>query len=289
MSKPSSTRSRVKNNAKNNSERSSMGRFVYVVMCLFLCLFFALAAYKYRHGIAYYLGFGTAAQKAEKTKSKEDGLHAIRNFEVLSRHDDMIAGIDVSQYQGRIKWDKVAKVEEDFPVRFVLIRATAGKNKVDSRFRTNWKGARDNYLIRGAYHYYRPDEDPVAQADNFVNVVELKSGDLPPVLDIEDNPKKISMDQLRENIQTWCRLVERKYKMKPIIYSGDNFYKVNLKNRFPEHVLWIANYNFFVENIKPHWNFWQFSERGVATGIKGPVDLNIYQGSYDDFITLTKK
>jgi GH25 family lysozyme M1 (1,4-beta-N-acetylmuramidase) len=60
-----------------------------------------------------------------------------------------------------------------------------------------------------------------------------------------------------------------------IFKSKDDF----LKDDFKGYPFWIANYNFFVENIKDDWLFWQFTEKGTIPGIEGPVDLNIYNGT----------
>jgi lysozyme len=34
----------------------------------------------------------------------------------------------------------------------------------DWQFDENWRGAKKNNLIRGAYHYYRPNENSLEQA-----------------------------------------------------------------------------------------------------------------------------
>ena len=31
------------------------------------------------------------------------------------------------------------------------------------------------------------------------------------------------------------------------------------------------------------WRFWQYSEQGLVDGVEGFVDLNIYNGSLEDF------
>lgn len=127
------------------------------------------------------------------------------------------------------------------------------------------------------------------QANNFVQNVNLKSGDLPPILDIEVDPKVISHEQLFKNIKIWMALVENHYKMKPILYSGQKFHEKHLIHYFGDYPLWIANYNFFVEKIKPEWMMWQFTEKGYVNGIKTPVDVNMFQGSYEDLVSFTKK
>ena len=52
-----------------------------------------------------------------------------------------------------------------------------------------WEKAKKHGLTRGAYHFYRPDEDPVTQADSYIRSVNLSSGDMRPVLDVEKLPK----------------------------------------------------------------------------------------------------
>jgi lysozyme len=99
------------------------------------------------------------------------------------------------------------------------------------------------------------------------------------VLDIENLPKTQSVDSLKVGLKRWLKKVEDHYKVKPIIYSGERYYKDFLKDDFKGYPFWIANYNFFVENIKDDWLFWQFTEKGTIPGIEGPVDLNIYNGT----------
>jgi lysozyme len=65
------------------------------------------------------------------------------------------------------------------------------------------------------------------------------------------------------------------------VYSGDSYFTDFLEREFDDYLLWIANYNFWVEKPKKHWNFWQFSERGAVNGILGPVDLNMYRGNIE--------
>lgn len=211
-----------------------------------------------------------------------NSVYDIRNVEVLSRHSNMMVGFDVSQYQGLIAWDQIDSVASHSLLEFVFIRATMGVDGLDRGFDLNWRSARANHFIRGAYHYYRPNENSSEQALNFIRNVQLKEGDFPPVLDIEELPKSQSMDSLRLGLKNWIDLVEKHYQVKPILYSGEHYYVTHLKEWFPDHILWIANYNFFVEKIKPEWDFWQFTEKGVIPGIDGKVDLNIYSGTRSD-------
>ena len=185
----------------------------------------------------------------------------------------------MSQYQGTIHWEQVKNIENTFPIQYVFIRATVGQDKVDNEFKNNWSESKNNGIIRGAYHYYRPNENSLLQANNFIANVQLQKGDLPPVLDIEQLPKNQTLDSLKVGLKRWLVKVEEHYKVKPIIYSGEKFYNAFLKEEFSEYTFWIANYNFFVEDLKDEWLFWQFTEKATVDGIEGNVDVNIYNGT----------
>jgi lysozyme len=49
-----------------------------------------------------------------------------------------------------------------------------------------------------------------------------------------------------------------------------------LKEEFSDY-LFDSNYNFYREEIAEDW-FWQFTEKAPYPGIKGNVDVNIYNG-----------
>ena len=184
----------------------------------------------------------------------------------------------MSEYQSEIDWEQTYHIDESFELSFVFIRATAGKNKTDKRFKENWKASKERELIRGAYHYYRPNENSIEQAENFIKTVKLQKGDLPPVLDIEKLPKSQSIDSLKVGLRRWLNKVEKHYKVKPIIYSGESYYTDFLKEEFSDYPLWIANYNFWRNHLEDDWLFWQFTEKAQIDGIEGMVDVNIFNG-----------
>lgn len=243
---------------------------------LFFLILTIVLGYHYRDGLAYYFSFKTkkALQESKETKRISD----IRNHQILTKNSDKVIGIDVSEYQGDIDWNQVSTIENEFTIEFVLIRATAGNDRADLQFKKNWKAVKKKKLIRGAYHYYRPNENSLAQAALFIKTVQLKKGDLPPVLDIEKLPKNQSIDSLKVGLRRWLIKVEAHYGVKPIIYSGEKYYTSFLKKEFGNYLFWIANYNVFVEELRPEWRFWQFTEKANVSGIKGNVDVNVYNG-----------
>lgn len=252
------------------------GKMIGFLITVLILLLIGITTYHYRDALAYYFSF-RSKHKIENSNATK--VEEARIFQVLKRHENMVYGLDVSQYQGQIEWENAKIVEDTFQLQFVFIRATAGKDKLDSRFHENWKNAKAADFICGAYHYYRPNENSLLQAENFIKHVRLKKGDFPPVLDIENLPKVQSMDSLKMGLKRWLTKVENHYKIKPIIYSGEKYFNDFLEDEFKGYTFWIANYNFFVEDCKDHWTFWQFTEKGSVPGINGNVDLNIYNGT----------
>lgn len=257
----------------------------YLIIGFFILLFLGVG-YHYRDGFLYYLGFKSYKLKYETAEAKR--ISDVRNYQVLENHQGKAIGLDVSEFQGEIDWDLVETIEENHPLEFVFIRATAGNDRVDGQFEENWLGAKKRKMIRGAYHYYRPNENSLEQAKLFIKTVHLHKGDLPPVLDIEKLPKGQSLDSLKIGLRRWLNAVEAHYKVKPIIYTGEKYYDDFLKQDFSDYLFWIANYNFYREKIGKDWLFWQFTEKASVTGIKGNVDVNIYNGDVEQlrFITV---
>ncbi|PWA09963.1 glycoside hydrolase family 25 protein [Flavobacterium laiguense] len=248
----------------------------------FLIVVVLSVGYHYRSGFAYYLGFKSHFPR------NTDVFSEARNLKVLEKNEGKVVGIDVSEYQGKIRWSYVDTLEKKYPLRYVLIRSTVGNDRVDHQFKRNWLGAKENKMIRGAYHYYRPNENSLEQAELFIKTVKLKKGDLPPVLDIEKLPKEQSIERLKIGLRRWLKTVELHYGVRPIIYTGEKYYDDFLKEEFSDYLFWIANYNFYREEIQDNWLFWQFTEKGTVPGIDYNVDVNIYNGDLQQlqFITV---
>lgn len=258
----------------------------YVIGFTILCVVYF--TYRYRHGINYYFSIIEKSLKGEKLTDDKVTKYDIRNIEVMDKYYLKTFGVDVSHYQGKIDWTKMHTIYNLYPINFAFIRSTMGTSSIDETFEENWEGAKENNILRGAYHFYRPDENSTLQAQNFIAKVKLKKGDLPPVLDIETLPKTQSMDRLVEGIKNWCKIVEEHYDVKPIIYTSDKYFEDYLQNHFEGYIIWIANYNFWVQEMKGHWDFWQFTEKATIDGVKRyKVDVNIYNGTVDDLEGLT--
>jgi lysozyme len=261
------------------------GKVLRYSIVLFFIVLIVAVGYHYRDGLAYYFSFKSDKILREETEAKR--ISDVRNYQVLEKHEGKSIGLDVSEYQGKIRWTYVDTLENKYPLHFVFIRATVGKDRKDRQFNKNWLGAKENKMIRGAYHYYRPNENSIEQAELFIKTVTLQKGDLPPVLDIEKLPKNQSIENLKLGLKRWLNAVESHYGVKPIIYTGERYYDDFLKEEFSDYLFWIANYNFYREEIAEDWLFWQFTEKASVPGIKGNVDINIYNGDLQQLRYIT--
>lgn len=200
-----------------------------------------------------------------------------------------IHGIDISHYQGKIDWEQLRyAMIEGCPLRFIMIKATEGSNRLDENFKDNFYQAREYGYIRGAYHFWSNKSSAREQAYYFLKMVKLENGDLPPVLDVEHKPKAQSVEDFQRDVLTWLHIVEDKYHVKPIIYTYFKFKEKYLNAPvFDDYPYWIAHYYVDKVEYKGAWKFWQHTDVGRLPGIKGYVDFNIYNGSYYDMKKLT--
>jgi lysozyme len=208
----------------------------------------------------------------------------VASFGIIMPKGYSVHGIDVSKHQGSIDWKRVSQMKKNgIQITFVFIKATEGITRQDNKFLTNWKHSEQNGLLRGAYHFYYPSRDAGKQADNFINIVKLSKGDLPPVVDIEYSNGK-SAKKICDDLKVFVERLEKYYTVKPIIYTNINFYNTYLIGNFDNYPLWIAGYfdhdRFYNEFTTP-WILWQHSEGGKVDGIGGNVDFNVFNGSLE--------
>ncbi|NPA74729.1 MAG: hypothetical protein GXO25_01435 [Euryarchaeota archaeon] len=189
-------------------------------------------------------------------------------------------GLDVSHYQGTIDWTKVRNAG----YTFVFVKASQGTSYVDPLFSTNVQGASAAGLKVGAYHFAEPSDDPIAEADHFVDVIKpyLSYMSLPPALDLEQTGG-LSWSALSNWANEFEKEVQAKTGITPIIYVNVN-YATNLDSSVTQWPLWIADWT-YNPNATPRtgkwssWSFWQYSDSGSVPGIAGSsVDLDKASG-----------
>ncbi|MDX6485153.1 MAG: lysozyme, partial [Gaiellaceae bacterium] len=202
-------------------------------------------------------------------------------------------GIDVSHWQGKIQWQKVAGAS----YTFAFAKATEGTTYVDPTYVTNRSGAEAAGLTVGAYHFARPagsgdaalTANAIAQADYFLDVAQPQAGELPPVLDLEAKGG-LSTPALQTWTSAWLDHVAARTGVAGLVYASPNFWKTALGNTTDVAVagyrLWIAHWTTNEAPVVPaatwggrNWTFWQHSSHGAVPGIGPQVDLDRFRGA----------
>ncbi|MGL4629766.1 MAG: glycoside hydrolase family 25 protein [Leadbetterella sp.] len=195
-----------------------------------------------------------------------------------------VYGIDVSKYQKTINWERVSTINRlGVSLDFVFVKATEGAFLVDYKYPLNIRSARGAGLAVGSYHFYRANVKSDFQAKHFLRFLNYKKGDLPPVLDIEEENGQ-SAENIRKGVLNWLKIVEKEIGVKPIIYTNPGFLKNIFDDSILAYPLWVAHYNEKdTPKISNKWQFWQFSEKAKIDGISSPVDMNVFSGSKEEF------
>jgi len=198
---------------------------------------------------------------------------------------ETIQGIDVSKWQADIDWGAVA----GDGIQFAIARAAYGSSQ-DTYFDGNWAGMKQNGIIRGAYQWFLPEDDPIEQAQFLLDVIgPLGPSDLPPVADVEDDGGQ-SASTIASKLGQWVAHIEQAIGRKPIIYTGKYFWQdsVGGTNAFVDLPLWIPNYSYDCPNLPngswSDWKFFQYTSTGSVSGVSGNVDRDLWNGSLQDLM-----
>lgn len=173
---------------------------------------------------------------------------------------------------------------------FVIIKATESTSFIDPNFSANYDSATSAGLIRGAYHFARPDEsDGASQANYFLAHGGGWTGDgitLPGMLDIEYGPSGNTCYGLgAADMVSWIHSFGDTYKSAvgrpPMIYTTFDWWNTCTGNdgSFGDYPLVIANYNDAITDVPAGMfaSFWQFADSGTFPG-----DQDRWLGSADD-------
>ncbi|MEV6873840.1 lysozyme [Amycolatopsis sp. NPDC051128] len=211
--------------------------------------------------------------------------------EVRYGADDQQLGHDVSGHQGPVDWPGAVRSG----AKFVYVKATEGTGFVNPQFAQQYNGSYAVGLIRGAYHFARPDiSDGAAQARYFLAHGGGWSKDgrtLPGALDAEYNPYgETCYGKDAAGMVAWVNDFSGTYRaatgLFPTIYTSTNWWKRCTANNggFGGNPLWIARYNTAVGELPAGWGvhtIWQFADRGALPG-----DQNWFNGSAHRLLAL---
>jgi len=192
-----------------------------------------------------------------------------------------VRGIDVSHHNGEINWDSVALQN----IKFAYIKASEGNDLQDRRFEQNWKEIRRVGLIPGAFHVFGNCSKGVEQAQNFLMVWIDRRVTLQPAVDVSSGAACARANGKPEDeLIAFLDEIERSIGRRPIVYDNRvEIPAIGRPSRNPD-TKWARGIILHPNSShRDNWIFWQYSHRGKVDGIIGPVDLNVFQGSEEEF------
>jgi lysozyme len=206
-----------------------------------------------------------------------------------SRDAFPVRGVDVSNHQGSIDWQRVRSAGYSF----AYVKASEGRTFTDPEFATLSAGARRAGLRVGAYHYFTFCSDGAAQAERFLAASGGRvAGDLPPVVDLEfggNCSRRPTPEEFDREYAAFDAKVTAAFGRPPVLYLPSDFADRYLTgaqqrgSRLAGRELWVRETLGRPSGRCERWTFWQYSARGQVDGIDGPVDLDVYCGSAEDF------
>lgn len=197
-------------------------------------------------------------------------------------------GIDVSQHQGEINWDKV-KPQIDFAILRLGWIGNKENHTLDTQFERNYSECKRLGIPVGVYVYcYSNCEEKAKSGANWIiEKLTGKSLELPVYIDMEDNSiAGQGKDVLTNVCIAFNNIIEASGRWAGV-YANRNWYdnylnKDEIKRRY---TTWVATYVDAVDKYKGEYDIWQNSSKGRIDGITGYVDTNYM---YRDLITEVK-
>ena len=195
-------------------------------------------------------------------------------------------GIDVSSYQGKIDWQRVA----DAGVDFAIIRAgfrgyTVGGIVKDPYFEANMEGALAAGIDVGVYFFSQAvnETEAIEEALQPLEWIEGYDVTYPVVFDWEYVSDSSSRTYNMENQQiidctrAFCEVV-RAMGYQPMTYSNPHMVEEGYDlSQIQDYPFWLAHYtrDWTPTPFPYYYDIWQYSSDGAVDGIEGRVDLNL--------------
>ena len=183
-------------------------------------------------------------------------------------------GIDVSNDQGAIDWQRVKADGVDF----AYIKASEGADFRDDHFTANWRDAKAAGVEHGAYHYFTLCRLARDQAENFIALVPRAKDILPPALDLEfggNCAARPARDVVIAEIATFIQMVEAHSEKPILLYITKEFEAEYRVSEAIDRPLWLRSLFFPPDYASHPWVMWQTSNLRSVDGINGKVDWNV--------------
>ena len=195
-----------------------------------------------------------------------------------------IKGIDVSEFQGKIDWNKV-KADG---IEFAILRVGFGmdiKSQDDKYIEINISECERLGIPIGVYlfSYANTVAKASSEAEHTLRLVAGHKLPLGVWYDIEDNKTSgsVSKSTLTDIINKYCSIIkEAGYNVG--IYANLSWLNNKIDSSLQDkYDIWVAQY--YKEcQYKKDYKIWQYASDGKVDGISGNVDMNYYYGELDN-------
>lgn len=197
-------------------------------------------------------------------------------------------GVDVSEWQGVIDWERVRETGISFAMIRCGFRQTHGNDVIeDAKFRMNMEGAIEAGLKVGVYFFgtAKNEQEAREEAEFTVNLIKDYNLTYPVVYDTESfntgRLENVSYSTITDNVLTFTETVGS-YGYETMVYSYHNAFSYMLDTgKFDGKLIWLAH---FADNAnyRGNYNMWQYTSIGRVDGINTNVDLNVSYFTYVD-------
>jgi len=191
-------------------------------------------------------------------------------------------GIDVSEYQGYINWNKAKKDGIEFAFIRVGYRGySEGQMYLDGQFYNNMRGANNAKVPVGVYFFSGAinEKEAKAEADYVISRIRNFKVDLPIAFDMEDisasknRMKKLTPEERTAITIAFCERVKEK-GYEPMVYGNGKWLMERLNySEVANYGIWYANWDYY------YWPYrlgaYQYTSEGRVDGISGRVDMNV--------------
>ena len=194
-----------------------------------------------------------------------------------------LTGIDVSEHQYDIDWQKVAADGIDFAIIRTGYRGyTSGGLYEDKYFRQNMEGALNAGLQVGVYFFSQATSRREAHEEAAYVLEQIKdySVTLPVVFDMEilaEDYRTYNMSRrtLYGVTRAFCEDVKAA-GYEPMIYMTQylGYQKYTLRE-LSDYGFWFAEYYVDYPSFVYDIDMWQYSDTGSVAGVSGNVDMDV--------------
>ena len=186
-------------------------------------------------------------------------------------------GIDVSEFQGKIDWEKV----KNAGIEFAILRCGYGmdfSNQDDVEYERNANECERLGIPYGVYlmSYANTVEKARSEAEHVLRLIEGRKISLGVWYDIEDNGTSgaINKETLTNIINTFCNTIKNAGH-RVGVYASLNWLENKIEKTIKDNYdIWVAQYYSKCE-YEGKYIMWQHTSSGKVNGISTNVDMNI--------------